>query len=317
MNEVKDKTTSPIHNDNLKSLRPFTGKKGAPITPVKTPVENPKPNLSKEATKEASKEIAKDNTKIEDTKSIEAKNESSEVAKKAESVASTLSKIPVLPIAIPKADVNIEKKLADVAHEKAHFIKKPAVIFIEGFSAFGLSNGDGIKDMADNYPGAKRFSWNEKDKILDEIKKHAPDQPVVLVGHSLGGEAAVDIANDLNSAKNAFRNVDLLVSIDSVGFNNTIIPMNVKRNLNFFEEGGFIPFLHGNPTVARNTDYTEVVNELRSEMHSKIDDSPEVQYKIFEHINQTLNRPNNQEMVIEISAEDLIQSLGQMIAKEA
>lgn len=311
MNEVKEKNATPIQNDNLKNLKPFSGKKGAttPSLPTtKTPVENAKPILSKEANKEIHSN--------EESKNIENKTDNIDIAKKAENVAQTLSKVPILPIAVPKAEVNIEKKLADVAHEKIHFIKKPAVLFIEGFSAFGISNGDGIKDMADNYPGAKLFSWNEKDKILDEIKKHAPDQPVVLVGHSLGGEAAIDVANELNNAKHAFRNVDLLVSIDSVGFNDTIIPMNVKRNLNFFQEG-MIPFLHGNPTVARNTDYTEVINELRTEMHSKIDDSPEVQYKIFEHINQTLHQPNNQEMVFEISGEDLMKGLSQFLTKEA
>ena len=56
----------------------------------------------------------------------------------------------------------------------------------------------------------------------------------------------------------------------------------------FFQEG-VIPFLHGNPTVARNTDYTEVVNELRNELHSKIEDTPEVQYKIFETIQDTIH----------------------------
>jgi hypothetical protein len=64
--------------------------------------------------------------------------------------------------------------------------------------------------------------------------------------------------------------------------------MNVKRNLNFFGEG-VVPFLHGDPSVARNTDYTEVVNELRSELHSRMEDAPEVQYKIFETINDTIH----------------------------
>ena len=191
---------------------------------------------------------------------------------------------------------------------KISFIKKPAVIFVEGFSLFGLSDGDGIKDMADNMPGAKRFSWDEQDKIIDEIKKHAPDQPIVLVGHSFGGDSAVEIANTLNTVKNGFRGIDLLVSIDSVGMNNTIIPMNVKRNLNFIGEGG-IPFIHGNPDVARNTDYTEVINELRSESHSKMDDSEDVQFKIFESINNVLNENHHQDIFEEIQKNDQLRKL--------
>ena len=123
--------------------------------------------------------------------------------------------MPVLPIITPsesKDTTKLEEKISDKPiKEKLSFIKKPAVIFIEGFSAFGISDGDGIKDMADNLPGAKRFSWDQQKDIIDEIKKHAPDQPVVLVGHSFGGDSAVEIANTLNTVKNGFRNIDLLV----------------------------------------------------------------------------------------------------------
>jgi hypothetical protein len=220
-----------------------------------------------------------------------------EAASKATDVGKALAKAPILPIVIPKDTKKLEQKLQDkidsgeipkAHHKPLPLIKKPAVLFIEGFSAFGISNGDGIKDMAENFPDAKKFSWDEQGKIVEEIKKHAPDQPVVLVGHSFGGDSAVEVANELNSAKHGFRNIDLLVSIDAVGRHHTIIPMNVKRNLNFFGEG-VVPFLHGDPSVARNTDYTEVVNELRSELHSRMEDTPEVQYKIFETINDTIH----------------------------
>ena len=66
------------------------------------------------------------------------------------------------------------EEIADKKNEvPLHYIKKPAVIFIDGFSMFGISNGDGIKEMADNYPGAKRFSWEEHGKIMDEIKNRS------------------------------------------------------------------------------------------------------------------------------------------------
>ncbi len=230
----------------------------------------------------------------------------------ATNVAKSLAKVPVLPIVVPtnaKQSAKLAEKLSDhKIEEKVKIIKKPAVIFIEGFSAFGISNGDGIKDMADNLPGAKRFSWDEKDKIIDEIKKHSPEQPVILVGHSFGADSAVEIANNLNSLQNGFRNIDLLVSIDSVGINHSIIPMNVRKNLNFFGEG-FVPFLHGDPTVARNTDYTEVVNELRSELHSRMDDSQEIQYKIFDTINDVLGEFDQPDLFEEIQQKNLIKDL--------
>lgn len=306
MTTVQTKTKEPIKNDNLKNIKPMKGK-NAPTHAAKT--KNPA-DIS-----ETAKTLnAAQSQPTEPTTPIETPNEpinASEATSTATSIAKTLAKIPVLPISIPsdsKDAKKLEEKISDNLPPKLSFIKKPAIIFIEGFSAFGISNGDGIKDMADNLPGAKRFSWNEQDRIIDEIKKHAPDQPVVLVGHSFGSDSAVEIANTLNSVKNGFRGIDLLVSIDSVGMNNTIIPMNVKRNLNFIGVGG-IPFLHGNSDVARNTDYTEVVNELRSELHSKMDDSEEVQFKIFESINDVLSESNHQDIFVEMQKNDQLKEL--------
>lgn len=278
MTVVHNKPHAPVLNQNLKQMVPKKATK-----------------LAASPTQDQAAEISDKAKELNTNVTTETPN-ATEAASKASIVAKNLATVPVLPIVLPKETKKLQDKLDDKKipkqnHKPAAPIKKPAVLFIEGFSAFGISNGDGIKDMADNFPNAKRFSWDEKDKIVEEIKKHAHDQPVVLVGHSFGADSAVEIANELNSAKNGFRSIDLLVSVDSVGLNHSIMPINVKRNLNFFGEG-IVPFLHGDPTVARNTDYTEVVNELRSELHSRMEDSPEVQYKIFETIHETINEPN-------------------------
>lgn len=310
MSKVTDQgAKTPIKNENLKDLKPFTNKKGETFVPKHSAAVAPKDTT--DISKNAKALNQQEPPTTETPSSSETNSHTAETAAKASSsatdVAKAIAKVPVLPITVPKTESKIEKKLADLPKERTHYIKKPAVIFIEGFSAFGISNGDGIKDMADNFPGAQRFDWTDKDKIIDEIKKHALDQPVVLVGHSFGGDTAVEIANELNSAKNSFRDINLLITLDSVGFNNSIIPMNVKRNLNFFQEGT-IPFLHGNANVARNTDYTEIINELRNELHSRIDDSPEVQYKIFENINETVNESEDQSptLIVELDLADLI-----------
>ncbi len=307
MTKVQPKLKEPIKNENLKNLKPLNSKGGKLHAPAsaaaakatdETTISNAAKNLN-------SPEIAEQPNSTSETTSAASS------ANSATSVAKALTKIPVLPIVTPSESkdlTKIENKVIDGPAPRLSFIKKPALIFIEGFSAFGISNGDGIKDMSDNLPGAKRFSWNEQDKIIEEIKKHAPDQPVVLVGHSFGGDSAVEIANTLNTTKNGFRNIDLLVSIDSVGMNNNIIPMNVNRNLNFFTEG-VIPFLHGNPNVARNTDYTDVQNELRFELHSKMDDSQEVQFKIFQEINEVLGESNHPDIFIEIQKTDQLKEL--------
>lgn len=303
MTKVADKSALPPTQTtphNLKDMKPFRGgttKAGKPLD------ETLKPEITDQArnlkASEAKTENPPTEAKIPDSPSV---------LEKAGSVAKALAKAPVMPIVVPAKTQKLEEKISDKKPDPVHFIKKPAVIFVQGFSAFGISNGDGISDMADNYPGAKKFSWEEHDKIMTEIKKHAPGEPVVLVGHSFGGDTAIEIANELNSVKNGFRQIDLLVSIDAVGMNKSIIPINVKSNLNFFTEG-VVPFLHGDPTVARNTKYTEVTNELRNELHTKMDDSPEVQFEIFNKINEVLGNHGEEDIFIEISETNQIKDV--------
>ncbi len=284
MNKVTDKPALKT-NSNLKDLKPF-GKKGEDKN-LKTPSEE-KPEISNAAK----------NLNQAETSKPEGVENASLATDKASEVAKKLATLPLAAIGTPK----INNKAIENQSAKMHFIKKPAVIFIEGFSAFGISNGDGIREMSEQMEGAKLFSWDQKNQILKEINKHAPDQPLILVGHSFGGDTAVEIANELNQLKNQFRNIDLLVSVDSVGFNNKIIPINVKRNLNFFQEG-VLPLLHGDPNAPRNTEYTEVINELRNELHSRVEDSPEVQFKIFDQIKRTLNPKEETETILEIHIE--------------
>ena len=301
MTKVVEKNLPSI-NKNLANLKYFRGSKAlAPGETPKKDAEVPKAEITDQAKKL--------NASAEGPASPPEKSESTDILSKATSVAEAIAKAPIMPIIVPTNTKKIQSKITDKKVDPPiHYIKKPAVIFIDGFSMFGISNGDGIKDMADNYPGAKRFSWEEHGKIIDEIKKHAPDQPVVLVGHSFGGDTAIEVANELNSPKNAFRTVDLIVSIDAVGMNKTIIPVNVKSNLNYFGEG-LIPFVHGDPTVARNTKYTEVTNELRSDMHSKMDDNPEVQFEIYNKINEVLGSHGQDNLMIEISDTTQIKEL--------
>lgn len=252
--------------------------------PQKNISENEIGSLAKKLSEESNSSDKK-NIKL---KSVEAEGKAIETANKIKGtthlpIASALNRNNLTPLSQDEI-----KSLPP----REYYLKKPAVIFIEGFSLFGISNGDGIQEMSESFPGAKRFSWTEHQEIISEIKKRSADQPIILVGHSFGGDTAVEIANELNTLQHGFRPIDLLVSIDAVGMNKNIIPINVQKNLNFFGEG-VIPFLHGDPTVARNTKYTEVVNELRSDLHSRMEDSPEVQFQIFEQINQVLKDKSN------------------------
>ncbi len=165
-------------------------------------------------------------------------------------------------------------------------IYRPAIFFIEGFSLFSGSSGGGLPDLQKNMPGSELYAWDDEDKMLEEILKRPLDRPVVLVGHSLGGDAAVNLANRLNTLENGYRKIDLIVTLDSVGFKNDIIPANVKKNLNFI--GDEDAFFNDGPNIARDNRYTEVINELRSEGHRQIDEAEDIHFKIFNSIGEVL-----------------------------
>ncbi len=186
-------------------------------------------------------------------------------------------------------DTQESKEANKVEHEKKGYLKKPGIFFISGMEIFSRSSSgryDGIRKMAESISGARVYNWDQKDEMLTEIKKLHVDQPVIVVGHSFGGDTAHEIAEDLNEVENGFRKIDLLVTIDSVGYDNNIIPENVKRNINIFGEKDFL--LNDGPHAARNADKTKIYNIVRAEAHTDLDDTKEVQTQIIDAIQDIL-----------------------------
>lgn len=190
---------------------------------------------------------------------------------------------PSLPI---KEVTSSSETSAPRMSQSATQINKPAIFIIEGFSLFSGSSGGGLPEIQKNMVGSELYSWRDEDKMLAEIMKRPLDRPVVLVGHSLGGDVAVNLAKRLNTLENGYRKIDLMVTLDSVGFDNDIIPPNVKKNLNFI--GDEDAFFNDGPNIARDNRYTEVVNELRSEGHREIDEADDIHFKIFSAVQDVL-----------------------------
>lgn len=219
---------------------------------------------------------------------------------KSQSPSISLPRIPVPDIpSVPDVEIVIEK--ADTAKKTVDTVKKvtekeeknhnrPAVFFIGGMDLFGSVGEfifeDGIKLMAESIEKAKYFGWDEKDKMLDQISKRSKDQKVILVGHGLGGDTAVEIAQELNTIENRFRSVDLLVTLNSKGFDNDFIPQNVVKNLNFITADNGLT--DDGPNIAINYNRTEVKNFLRPESHNSLDDSTDVQIEIMDAINKLI-----------------------------
>lgn len=189
----------------------------------------------------------------------------------------------------------VEKKAEEVQKPevKNGSLKKPAIFFIKGldvFSSPSKSEGGyaGVGRMAEAIEGSRLYGWDQKDEIIKEIKKVHQDYPVILVGHSLGGDTAIEVADELDSLKENFRPVDLLVTIDAIGFSHDIVPQNVKKHLNVFGESSL--FLKDGPHVARREEKTNVRNILSPLDHTDIDDDKEVQYEVVNLIQETLKK---------------------------
>lgn len=243
-----------------------------------------KTDISKEAKEQA--EVAKSKTTTPDTSKIASSASSAASASSSgtSTVAKALKNIPKPNIDIAPKEL---KKPEKFPSDLPKVINGPGIYFIKdiGLNPFGSKSG-GLDKMAENIPTAKVFSWDQKDEIIDLVKRHNTNQPILLIGHGLGGDTAVEIVNELNDIEHGFRNIDLLVTLDSIGMNNDIIPQNVGQNLNIISDGDW--FFNDGPNIARKTDRTSVVNELRSESHDEMDDNADVQFQIFDKINIVL-----------------------------
>ena len=214
--------------------------------------------------------------------------------------APSLPSLPDLPDSNQLQDMAKDKlvkasseKVKEIKKEeiKQGSVKKPAVLFIKGLDIFSdplKSEGGyaGMGRMAESINGSKVYEWNQEDEIIDEIKKVHHDFPVVLVGHSLGGDTALEIADQLDTLDEGFRPVELLITLDAVGLSHDIVPQNVKKHLNVFGESSLL--LNDGPHVARREEKTNVRNILSPLDHTDIDDNREIQFEVVDLIRKTL-----------------------------
>lgn len=211
---------------------------------------------------------------------------------------SQLKNNPKEQVSISEQSKELQEKLSSaekalkIHAKKFGKLEKPGIYFMSGFDWFGASsikgNYDGIRDMANAIDGAKHYSWTDQDEIIEDIKKRRAEQPIILVGHSFGGDGVVEIAQKLNTIENGFRKIDLLVTLDSVGTDNDLIPQNVKKNINYLAQGPY-SFLNDSPNLALNYDRTKVENYLRFEKHADLDDATDIQVRILEEIEKTIS----------------------------
>lgn len=229
-------------------------------------------------TKSSQEELVPTKVKAKTTPQVEEKE-----VKKVETKDATIS-----PESKAIAKKSAILKVQEIQKKKFGDLQEPGVFYISGFDWFGASsvkgNYDGIRDMSEATDGAQHFAWDDKEGIFAEIKKRDPAQPIVIIGHSFGGDTAMEIAGELNSLEHGFRKVDLLITLDSVGMDNDTVPSNVKKNINFIAQDN--SWINDTANIAQDYRATEVINFLRPEAHAALDDTLDIQQKIIEEVHK-------------------------------
>jgi hypothetical protein len=124
--------------------------------------------------------------------------------------------------------------------------KKVAALF-KGFSG----TGDGVKEIEQlflNHPDIVvdtnvYAATGEQDEAMDFLRPYANTAGIVLIGHSAGGDAIIEMGERLMNESLA---VDELVQIDSVTIldpsDDDILPENVETGLNYWQRRDIIAF---------------------------------------------------------------------------
>lgn len=162
-----------------------------------------------------------------------------------------------------------------VEHAQIYLIRGLFGIFSSGMDQMAAQ----LK--AQGYANVTLWGWTEVDVIAaDIIRGHqaGDNAHVVLIGHSLGSDAVVQVANRL--APQAIP-VDLAVTFDIT--EGLQVPLNVARFVNFYQNNGF-----GRPALepagfAGEFSNVNLSNQTQLD-HGNIDNAPQLQQFVYQRI---------------------------------
>jgi hypothetical protein len=125
--------------------------------------------------------------------------------------------------------------------------------------------------------------------IVNYYYQHDKKRPIILIGHSLGGNEQIKVARNLDKLGIP---VDLLVTVDAVSQNR--IPANVKWAVNVYKPG-YVPMFSGLRIVAVDPKKTHIEN-INSNFingikvnHFTIDKDKVLQALILERVEKVLS----------------------------
>jgi hypothetical protein len=137
------------------------------------------------------------------------------------------------------------------------------------------------------------FEWDEHDEAFDWVNQFVGDRgTLVLVGHSFGGNSALQLADNYLNPLNV--TVDLTVQIDPVwNFGdgaNDVLPSNVDVGFNYYQIAtGFLEPQGEDFVVGATNINAEVLFNDTSITHTSIDDDLRLHTLIGQHVLDNLN----------------------------
>jgi hypothetical protein len=134
---------------------------------------------------------------------------------------------------------------------------------------------------AQGYSNVSLWSWTDVDTIAADIihgHQSGDNAHVILIGHSLGSDAVVQIAGKLAAQGIP---VDLAVTFDIT--EGLRVPLNVERFINFYQNNGF-----GRPALEPagfTGEFSNINLSNQTQLdHGNIDNAPQLQQFVYQRI---------------------------------
>lgn len=166
--------------------------------------------------------------------------------------------------------------------------KTIVVAAFTGFLGAGGGPANGMQQLLNAYPpvggnvvAKARFAHFQQRRAVAFIQRHSPPAEIVLVGHSFGGDATIEVAERL--AKVGL-SVKAIVQIDSVGIGDSVLPANVAKGLNYWQTAAGVFEPEGEHPVRGSTNvHAETHFPLKANItHINIDNNPNLHAEVVD-----------------------------------
>ncbi|WP_232505542.1 alpha/beta hydrolase family protein [Legionella clemsonensis] len=180
-------------------------------------------------------------------------------------------------------------------NKKGATYKKGQVYTMRGLGGIFSTGMNRLENTLDNEYNIRTAStiWYKANKLSDYIIEHRKSQelagPIVLIGHSLGANEQIKVAQNLYKAHIP---VDLLITVDAVA--PVKVPPNVKYVLNLYKPA-YVPMFSGLKIKAEDPEFTYVNNFDVSKLnaiyvnHFTIDKNKEIQKIMLDNVLAVIN----------------------------